>query len=107
MLGTELERVNGESLNLLAGETIFREGDTGRQMFVLLEGTVEVYVQSDGARIPVAKFSPGDFFGEMSLLEGLPRSGTAVARRAVGLSRWMKRLFASWRPRTARSRGGS
>jgi CRP-like cAMP-binding protein len=85
MIGTELERVSGERLNLLAGETIFHEGDTGRQMYVLLEGAIEVYVQSDGARIPVAKFSPGDFFGEMSLLEGLPRSGTAVASESSRL----------------------
>lgn len=79
VISSGMERISGETIDYRTGETIFREGDTGRQMFVLLEGTVEIYVQSNGARIPVAKFVPGDFFGEMSLLEGLPRSGTAVA----------------------------
>lgn len=81
MTGPELSQIKGEEIEIifLAGETIFHEGDTGRQMYVLLEGAVEVHVISDGARIPVGKFAKGDFFGEMSLLEGLPRSGTAVA----------------------------
>jgi CRP-like cAMP-binding protein len=72
-------QITGEELIFQVGEEIFREGEAGNQMYVLVEGIVEVYVQSGGTRIPVGKFSGGDFFGEMSLLEGLPRSGTAIA----------------------------
>ncbi|WP_135546395.1 cyclic nucleotide-binding domain-containing protein [Paenibacillus cymbidii] len=79
MVEQGLERMNGEAASFRQGETIFREGETGRHMYVLTEGAVDIYIQSGGARIPVARFAPGDFFGEMSLLEGLPRSGTAVA----------------------------
>lgn len=78
MINPTMDQLSGEMLDFGAGETIFHEGDTGRQMYVLLEGTVDIYVQSEDARIPVARFASGDFFGEMSLLEGLPRSGTAV-----------------------------
>ncbi len=86
MAEAELTIPQGEQTIYLPGQTIFQEGDTGRHMYVLLEGKVEVYVQSEGARIPVAKFVPGDFFGEMSLLEGLPRSGTAVAAERCRLT---------------------
>ncbi|RED54940.1 cyclic nucleotide-binding domain-containing protein [Cohnella lupini] len=79
MTEAELTKSQGEQTEYRPGQTIFQEGDAGSHMYVLLEGSVEVYVQSAGVRIPVAKFAPGDFFGEMSLLEGLPRSGTAVA----------------------------
>lgn len=76
---TEDQAMKERELTCRAGETIFRQGETGKTMYLLLEGTVEVTVDSNGMRLPVAKFMSGDFFGEMSLLEGLPRSGTAVA----------------------------
>lgn len=79
MAGTERQAIAGAEIELRRGETIFRSGDEGKVMFLLLEGTIEVYVDANGTRIPVARFTAGDFFGEMSLLEDLPRSGTAVA----------------------------
>jgi len=79
MINPSVDQMSGKSQSFRAGEKIFREGETGRQMYLLLEGAVDIFVESNGARIPVARFAPGDFFGEMSLLEGLPRSGTAVA----------------------------
>lgn len=62
-----------------AEETLFHEHEQGEHMYIVQEGVVEIYVGAVQNRIPVARFTAGDFFGEMSLLEKLPRSGTAVA----------------------------
>jgi small-conductance mechanosensitive channel/CRP-like cAMP-binding protein len=60
-----------------AGEVIVREGDPGRSMFVVARG--EAVVTLAGSPAPVAHFRAGDFFGEMSLLTGDPRTATVTA----------------------------
>jgi small-conductance mechanosensitive channel len=63
------------------GELIVREGDPGESLYQLIRGRVEVLKrQASGAAVRVAQLSPGDIFGEMSLLTGSPRSATVVAR---------------------------
>ncbi|OPH49013.1 hypothetical protein BC351_37925 [Paenibacillus ferrarius] len=69
----------GQEVVINKGETLFQEGDAGHHMYIVLEGTVEIWLKIEGKQIPAAKLREGDFFGEMSLLEGLPRSGTAKA----------------------------
>jgi methyl-accepting chemotaxis protein len=69
----------GLVLNKKAGEIIFNEGDPGQEMYVVLSGNVEISVQHETKSILLAELAEGDFFGEMSLLEGMPRSGTAKA----------------------------
>jgi CRP/FNR family cyclic AMP-dependent transcriptional regulator len=60
------------------GTVVFHEGDSGREMFVLLDGEVEVLRRSKrGHETRVAILGPGDWFGEMSILDVLPRSATA------------------------------
>ena len=63
-----------------ANDTIlFKEGDTGREMFVILEGKVAITVHVTGvetAELVLAEMGPGSFFGEMSLTENVPRSAT-------------------------------
>lgn len=62
------------------GEVIFVEGDIGRALFVLETGAVELTRPSAGPRPEVLyQLKPGDFFGEMALLESLPRTATATA----------------------------
>jgi CRP-like cAMP-binding protein len=63
------------------GEVVFLEGDASTEMFVVRTGKVEISKQVAGHAIRLAVLDRGSFFGEMSLLEGLPRSATA---RAVG-----------------------
>lgn len=59
-------------------EIIFHQGEPGHEMFILLKGRVKLFVSSiDGTDIPVAELNPGDFFGEMSLLDNAPRSASA------------------------------
>ena len=63
------------------GETIFNEGDSSSEMFVVRTGKVEISKSVGGHSMRLAVLDRGSFFGEMSLLEGLPRSATA---RAIG-----------------------
>ncbi len=66
-------------LELKAGEVIFEEGDAGDEMFVIQSGTVEIVKKRKGVEKPLATLEKGDFFGEMSILENLPRTAKARA----------------------------
>ena len=62
------------------GEMIFREGDEGNAMYVVLNGEMEVTKQSrNGVDARVAVLGPGDWFGEMSIVDVQPRSATVRA----------------------------
>jgi CRP/FNR family transcriptional regulator, cyclic AMP receptor protein len=63
------------------GEVVVREGEETREMFIIREGRIEILKQVGGHEVRLAILERGSFFGEMSLLEGLPRSATA---RAIG-----------------------
>ena len=58
-----------------AGETVFREGDDGYVMYVVLEGSVKLSVTGRS----VEKVVKGGVFGEMALIDSSPRSATAMA----------------------------
>lgn len=59
------------------GACVFKEGDSGREMFVLLEGEIEILKHSKSQRdTRVALLGPNDWFGEMSILDVMPRSAT-------------------------------
>src|SRR4051794_32498856 len=63
-----------------AGDHIFREGEQAREMFVVLGGEVEVLKRAKrGSEARVALLGPGDWFGEMSILDVMPRSATVLA----------------------------
>jgi len=59
------------------GDVIFREGEPARDMFVVISGEIEVLKRShSGVETRVALLGPGDWFGEMSILDVQPRSAT-------------------------------
>jgi len=61
-------------------QLIFREGESGQEMYILIEGAVELRKKVEGAeKLLKTVDSPNDFFGEMSLIDNRPRSATAVA----------------------------
>jgi small-conductance mechanosensitive channel/CRP-like cAMP-binding protein len=62
-----------------ARDEVVRLGDTDGSMFVVARGVFEVSLETDGRRVPVARLGTGDFFGEMSLLTGSPRSAHVTA----------------------------
>ena len=63
-----------------AGEMIIREGDPGRSVYIILDGRVKVFTRDDGGNeLPLATLGVGQFFGEMSLVSGKPRSSSVAA----------------------------
>ncbi len=62
-----------------AGESVIRSGDAGSSMFVVHKGRVRVQISDNGAARTVATLGEGDFFGEMALLTGEPRTANVVA----------------------------
>jgi CRP-like cAMP-binding protein len=79
------EQVRGLALDArleryTAGETLVRQGDDGRSLFVVRSGAVRVErVDEGGPSRELARLGVGSFFGEMSLLTGEPRSASIVA----------------------------
>ena len=62
---------------------IFHQGDDGRMMFVIVDGTVQVIRNMDGRDQVLAERGPGDFVGEMAIIESAPRSATLHAQSEV------------------------
>jgi CRP-like cAMP-binding protein len=70
------------------GDVLFREGDSADDMFVVLSGEIEILKQSrQGSASRVALLGPGDWFGEMSIVDVQPRSATV---RTVAPSRLLR-----------------
>jgi CRP-like cAMP-binding protein len=68
-----------EDLQVPKGSLIFRQGDAGDQMFLIGDGRVRLFLESEGNQKEVGVLGPGDFFGELALLRDAPRSATAEA----------------------------
>jgi pSer/pThr/pTyr-binding forkhead associated (FHA) protein len=71
----------------LMGEIIFSEGDIGTEMYIVQSGTVELLKAIGGETRVLATLEKGDFFGEMSVLEDIPRTASAQAKTDVELVR--------------------
>lgn len=68
------------------GATVVAEGEAGRSMFIVKSGQLVVSKLSEsGSVIPISSLMPGDFFGEMSLIEMQNRSATVVAENPTVL----------------------
>jgi CRP/FNR family cyclic AMP-dependent transcriptional regulator len=76
-----------------AGETIFRQGDPGEHMFIIQAGKVEVYLSTAKGEKSLVFLGPGDFFGEMAIIEKAPRSANARAVEETRLIMLDERTF--------------
>lgn len=66
------------------GDIIVTEGEQGSSLFLIVSGEVKVFTRGErGEHVPLAELGPGDFFGEVSLLTGRPRTATITARSEV------------------------
>ncbi len=79
--------VESRSVPYPAGGPVVRQGDAGDSLFLVVAGRVEVSVRAPGggAERSLATLGPGDYFGEMSLLTGAPRSATIRAVEETSL----------------------
>ena len=71
-----------------AGETIFNYGDPGHALYIIRSGEVEIYVKNDqGEKIILETSQPGDVFGEVAMLDNVPRTAWVTAIGDVELLR--------------------
>jgi CRP/FNR family transcriptional regulator, cyclic AMP receptor protein len=75
---TELAKVT-EDVDFDAGQVLCREGQTGQEFFVIMEGEVEVTRRGK----KLARGGSGEFFGEIALVENLPRTATVTAQTPI------------------------
>jgi CRP-like cAMP-binding protein len=66
-----------------AGAVIFEEGDPGSRLFVIQSGAVRIVKRAGSRSVTLARLGPGEFFGEMALLDHRPRSAAAVVDEAA------------------------
>ena len=69
------------------GSVILSEGEPGDSMYVITHGEVKVYTRGKTGSVYLAKLGEGDFFGEVSMLTGKPRTATITASRPTELLR--------------------
>ncbi|MBT9545216.1 MAG: Crp/Fnr family transcriptional regulator [Candidatus Sericytochromatia bacterium] len=88
--GTLFNNLSKEELTQLAqiarerrfdrGQVIFYEGDLGGSLYIIVTGSVKIVIMADDGREHIlGLLHQGDFFGEVSLIDGEPRSATAIA----------------------------
>lgn len=66
-------------------EVIFEEGSFGSKMYFIFSGTVRIFTINPGREVTLGIIGPGEFFGEMALIDSSPRSATAVAEEDAKL----------------------
>ena len=76
-----------------AGATLFVEGMTGEILYVVLKGKVDICKKTAKDEIVIASMGPGDFFGELSLIDAAPRSATARVVEDAELVAITKKVF--------------
>ncbi len=79
--GEELASVAeiAEEMEVEAATAIFREGETGDELYVIVSGNVRVYGERAGAEVPLAQLAERECFGEMALLDAEPRSASVAS----------------------------
>ncbi len=85
----DLFRKDSDTLQLAAGEFLFKEGDKRDVMYVLLEGEMDIRL----GEYVVETAVPGALIGEMALIDDSPRAANAVAKTPCRLAKIDKRRF--------------
>ncbi|WP_257387107.1 cyclic nucleotide-binding domain-containing protein, partial [Tahibacter caeni] len=79
-------------VDIPAGQYLFREGDAGAEMYIVESGSIAILRSARGNE-PLAVLEPGDFLGEMAVLEDQPRFASALARTDARLLRIERAAF--------------
>ena len=75
--------VKESSANYSPGDMIFSQGELGTDMYIIQDGEVDIIKHINGESHLLSHLEKGDFFGEMALLEAVPRSADAIAKTEV------------------------
>lgn len=75
------------------GEIIFSEGDSGKALYVILSGSVRIVKKINSGQKILANLGPGSYFGELALINQLPRFASAVADAESNLLIMYKSYF--------------
>jgi len=78
-----------DTLKLAPGDFLFREGNSGEEMYVLLEGEIEIFLGD----FVIETAEAGVLIGEMALIENNPRTANAVAKTTASLAKIDRRRF--------------
>lgn len=76
-----------EEIDYNEGDVIFNQGDEGSSLFIIEDGAVEISYGEGKAKVCLANLFTGQYFGELSLFDGAPRSATALASKRSHLIR--------------------
>lgn len=76
-----------------AGELIFREGEIGDKIYFVLSGIVEIFIRQNQLKRSLCSLSAGEAFGEMAILNNLPRTASVVAETEAKLLVLERKLF--------------
>src|SRR6476661_8273254 len=85
----ELFRQESNTVQLAPGDFLFREGEKGETMYVLLEGEVDIFLGD----FVLETAGPGALLGEMALIDDSPRTANAVAKTPAKLAQIDRRRF--------------
>jgi CRP/FNR family cyclic AMP-dependent transcriptional regulator len=87
------EEKTGYEKQLNTGEVLFKDGDAGDEMYLIKSGKVRISKPSGDVEKTLAILKEGDFFGEMSVIDGSPRSATATAIEPAELVIFDREVF--------------
>jgi NADH:ubiquinone reductase (H+-translocating) len=78
-----------------AGETVFFQGDLGDNVYVIQSGECDILRETNGEQVHIATLGPGDYFGEMAVLDDVSRNATVRARTTMDVLLVCKNDFES------------
>ncbi len=94
--GEEIDQIYSRMRTIVIekGEALFHEGDNGDEMYIVVEGKVAISVNTpDGSKVEIAVITEGNFFGEMTIFENVPRSATCATKEKTRLLAFGKADF--------------
>jgi CRP-like cAMP-binding protein len=84
-----------ELLVFAPGDVVLKEGDPADRFYMIIKGEAEVtHRESDGGEVVLSRFGPGDYFGEIGLLNDAPRQATVMARTPLEVMALDRETFA-------------
>ena len=87
------EEKTGYEKQLNTGEVLFKDGDPGDEMYLIKSGKIRISKPAGDVEKTLAVLKEGDFFGEMSVIDGSPRSATATAIEPTELVIFVREVF--------------